>query len=118
MDESLEICHQHHIHQDPVTTVKNLLPPESELFDLANLFKLFSDGTRVKILYALLESELCVCDLSEVLGMTQSAISHQLRTLRTGKMVKFRREGSTIFYSLADEHIFRILEQGMSHVRE
>ncbi len=118
MDAPLETCQHYHIHQKSVDVVKTLLPPDEELLDLADLFKLFSDGTRVKILYALLESELCVCDLSEVLGMTQSAISHQLRTLRTGKMVKYRREGSTLFYSLADDHIFRIIEQGMSHVQE
>lgn len=118
MEEPLDICDGNHIHQKPVDMVKTLMPPDEALLDLADLFKLFSDGTRVKILYALLESELCVCDLSQVLGMTQSAISHQLRTLRTGKMVKFRREGSTLFYSLADDHIFRILEQGMSHVLE
>ncbi len=118
MDAPLESCCKHHLEDNPTERVKAMLPQDEDLLDLADLFKLFSDGTRVKMLYALLESELCVCDLSEVLGMTQSAISHQLRTLRTGKMVKFRREGSTLFYSLADDHIFRILEQGMSHIQE
>lgn len=118
MDTPQDFCHKDHMHPDPVPAVKGMLPPEEELLELANLFKLFSDGTRMKILYALLNSELCVCELSDLLGMTQSAISHQLRTLRDGKMVKFRREGSTIFYSLADHHIFSILELGMTHVRE
>ncbi|WP_409967744.1 metalloregulator ArsR/SmtB family transcription factor [Bengtsoniella intestinalis] len=118
MDTPTETCCQHHLEHNPTARVKALLPQDEDLLDLADLFKLFSDGTRVKILYALLESELCVCDLAEVLNMTQSAISHQLRTLRSGKMVKFRRGGSTIYYSLADDHIFRILEQGMTHVKE
>ncbi len=118
MEKSNQLCDGHHIHPKSIDTVRDLLPAAENLLDLADLFKLFSDGTRVKILYALLESELCVCDLAEVMGMTQSAISHQLRTLRAGKLVKFRRDGNTIFYSLADSHIFTILEQGMNHVCE
>ena len=88
------------------------------MHELADLFKVFGDATRVKILYVLLQSEMCVCDLAELLGMTQSAISHQLRVLKQTKLVKNRREGKTVFYSLADGHIQTILNQGMEHILE
>lgn len=101
-----------------VEKVRDLLPCDEILYDLAELYKIFGDSTRVKLLYALLESELCVYDLSEVLGVSQSAVSHQLRTLKQSKLVKFRREGKTVYYALADEHVFRILNQGMEHIME
>ena len=88
------------------------------LYDLAELFKMFADSTRVKILYALFESELCVCDIAKVLGLTQSAVSHQLRILKGGKLVKYRREGKIVFYSLADDHVRSIIEMGMDHISE
>ena len=94
------------------------MPDEELLYDLADLFKIFGDSTRIKILYALLRSELCVCDIADLLGLTQSAISHQLRVLRSSKLVKFRRDGKTLYYSLADEHVCRIISQGMEHVEE
>lgn len=94
------------------------MPKEETLTDLADFFKVFGDATRVKILYVLLQSEMCVCDLAEVLQMTQSAISHQLRVLKQVKLVKNRREGKTVFYSLADGHIQTILNQGMEHISE
>ena len=96
----------------------NGMPAEETLNDLAALFKVFGDPTRVKILYVLFQSELCVCDLAEVLHMTQSAISHQLRILKQMKLVKSRREGKTVFYSLADDHIQTIMNQGMEHILE
>ena len=102
-------------------TVKQLLaemPEEETLYDLAELFKVFGDSTRIKILYALFESELCVGDMAQILGMTQTAISHQLRVLRSSKLVKGRKEGKTVFYSLADDHVRTILDQGMEHVDE
>lgn len=105
-------------HESVVEKVRGLLPCDEVLYDLAELYKIFGDSTRVKILYALLESELCVCELGEVLGITQSAVSHQLRTLKQSKLVKFRREGKTIYYALSDEHVFRILNQGMEHISE
>ena len=89
-----------------------------QLYDLAELFKIFGDSTRVKILYALLEAELCVCDIAKLMDVSQSAVSHQLRVLKGSKLVKFRREGKTLYYSLADEHVFRILSQGMEHILE
>lgn len=98
--------------------VRALLPPDEELYDLAELFKIFGDSTRIKILYALLEGELCVCDIAKLMEVTQSAVSHQLRVLKSSKLVKFRREGKTVYYSLADEHVVRILSQGMEHIEE
>ena len=94
------------------------MPDEGVLYDLAELYKIFGDSTRIKILYALFEAELCVCDIAQVLDMTQSAISHQLRLLKASKLVKFRREGKTIFYSLADEHVRTIIDMGMEHLCE
>ena len=94
------------------------MPPEETLFDLAELFKVFGDSTRVKILYVLFESEMCVCDIAQLLGMTQSAISHQLQVLKKSKLVKSLRKGKTVFYSLADDHVRTIFGQGMEHVAE
>jgi ArsR family transcriptional regulator len=106
------------IHEDIVNKVKILMPEEDSLLDLAELFKLFGDPTRIKILWALSESEMCVCDLAFLLNMTQSAISHQLRLLKQSRLVKNRKEGKVVFYSLDDEHVKRIFDQGMIHVKE
>lgn len=111
-------CQVFQVHEDAVEQVRRSLPEDEVLYDLAELFKLFGDSTRIKILYALLKSELCVCDIAKLLGLTQSAISHQLRVLKGGKLVKFRRDGKTLYYSLADEHVCRIISQGMEHVEE
>ena len=113
-----ECCDQEFVHSEALLVVKGHMPPEEELLDMAELFKVFGDTTRIKILYALFESELCVCDIAELLGMSQSAISHQLRVLKQSQLVKFRREGKTVFYSLADEHVQTILGQGLEHVEE
>ena len=94
------------------------MPPDEILYDLAELFKVFGDSTRVKILYALFEAELCVCDIAQVLGMSISAISHQLRVLKQARLVKYRREGKTVFYSLSDDHVRSIIDQGIGHVEE
>ncbi|UWP61424.1 metalloregulator ArsR/SmtB family transcription factor [Ruminococcus gauvreauii] len=94
------------------------MPAEDILYRLADLFKVFGDPTRIRILYKLSEQELCVCDIAEVLEMTQSAISHQLRILKQMSLVKFRREGKTVYYSLADDHVATILAQGLDHVEE
>lgn len=109
---------QNEIHPEAVSRVREQLPQDELLYDLAELFKMFGDSTRIKILYALLESELCVYDLASVLRLTQSAVSHQLRVLKNGKLVKFRREGKIIYYSLADDHVVSMLAQGMEHVEE
>ena len=94
------------------------MPPEDELYDLAELFKIFGDSTRIRILFVLFEAEVCVCDLAEALKMTQSAISHQLAILRNARLVKARRDGKQVFYSLADDHVKTILAQGMEHIEE
>jgi DNA-binding transcriptional ArsR family regulator len=106
------------LHEDIIGTVKAKMPPEEKLYDLAELFKVFGDTTRVKILSALFESEMCVCDIAELLSMTQSAISHQLRVLKQARLVKFRKNGKTVFYSLDDEHIKNIFDQGLEHISE
>jgi ArsR family transcriptional regulator len=94
------------------------MPAEDELYDLAELFKVFGDSTRIRILFALFEADICVCDLAELLGMTQSAISHQLRILKNAKLVKNRRDGKQVIYFLADEHVRSIINQGLEHIEE
>ena len=116
--EPVETCEEKTIHPEQVDSVVKDLPPDEMLFDLAELFKIFGDSTRIKILYVLFEAELCVCDIAAVLGMSQSAISHQLRILKQNKLVKSRREGKSIFYSLADEHVRTIVAQGQEHIEE
>lgn len=106
------------IHEDVVREVGLLMPEEENLLDLADLFKVFGDSTRVKILCALFHAELCVCDIAALLGMTKSAISHQLRLLKQSKLVKNRRDGKVVYYSLDDEHVKNIFDQGLAHVEE
>lgn len=106
------------VHEDVVNETQEKMPPDELLYDLAELFKVFGDSTRIRILYALFESELCVGDIAQLLGLSQTAVSHQLRVLKSNKLVKFRREGKTVFYSLADDHVCRILNQGLEHVEE
>lgn len=101
-----------------VKTVLEKLPADEMLYDLAELFKVFGDSTRIKILYALFESELCVNDIALLLGITQTAASHQLRVLKINKLVKARKEGKLIFYSLSDDHVYKIIGQGMEHIEE
>jgi DNA-binding transcriptional ArsR family regulator len=103
---------------DLLEKVSRDLPEDEILYDLAELFKIFGDTTRIKILYALFESELCVYDIARLLNLSQSAISHQLKILKANKLVKYRREGKTVFYSLADAHVFSIISQGMEHICE
>lgn len=117
-DNEVEKCEFMHIHEDVVEKVNEVMPDEESLYDLADFFKVFADSTRIKILYVLLCSEVCVCDLAQILDMNQSAISHQLRTLKQMDLVRSRREGKTVFYSLADDHIKSILSQGMEHINE
>ena len=114
----IERCDFIHVHEDVVKKVKEHIPAERELNDLAEFFKVFGDVTRLKLLSVLFHSEMCVCDLAELLRVSQSAISHQLALLRASKLVKYRRDGKTVFYSLDDDHIFSILAQGMEHIKE
>ena len=114
----VERCEFIHVHEDIVKKVTREMPGDETLYDLADLFRIFADSTRIKILYVLYGSEMCVCDIAQLLGMTQSAISHQLRALKQAKLVKNRRDGKTVFYSLADDHVRTIINQGMDHVTE
>ncbi|MCM1578291.1 MAG: metalloregulator ArsR/SmtB family transcription factor [Ruminococcus sp.] len=105
-------------HEDVVKKVMENMPPDEILYDLAELYKVFGDTTRIRILYALFESELCVNDMAQLLGLSQTAVSHQLRVLKNNKLVKARREGKVVFYALADGHVSSIIETGMEHVEE
>ena len=115
---NVECCDFIHAHEDVVEKVRQELPGEDTLYDLTELFRIFGDSTRVRILYVLFEAEMCVCDIAALLGMTQSAISHQLQVLKKSKLVKYRRQGKTVFYSLADAHVRAIIGQGMEHITE
>ncbi|MDU1402978.1 MAG: metalloregulator ArsR/SmtB family transcription factor [Clostridium sp.] len=115
---NIDNCSCNVIHENVVEMVKNALPQDEVLYDLAELFKAFGDSTRVKILCALFESEMCVCDLSAILGISQSAVSHQLRTLKASRLVKFKRVGKVVYYSLEDEHIKHIFNEGFKHIIE
>ena len=106
------------VHEQTVERVLEQMPDDEKLYDLAELFKVFGDSTRVKILYALFEAELCVCDIAQLLGLTQSAVSHQLRVLKASRLVKPRKDGKTVFYSLADDHVRTLIAQGMEHINE
>ena len=118
MPKNDEICECEIIHEDIVKKVKATFPKDEMIFDLADFYKIFGDTTRVKILYALDKSELCVCDISALLGMSLSAVSHQLKILRDSNLVKTKRDGKIIYYSLADEHVQEIIECGMEHISE
>lgn len=111
-------CHCHGHGEEIIDRINNEMPDVDVLYDLAELFKVFGDSTRIRILFVLFESEMCVCDIANVLEMTQSAISHQLRVLKQNSLVKARREGKSIIYSLADDHVRRIIAQGYDHVME
>ena len=114
----MECCEQLEVHEELLSVVRENMPQEETLYDLAELFKVFGDSTRIRILFVLFEAEVCVCDLAEALGMTQSAVSHQLKILKQSKLVKARREGKSIFYSLSDGHVRTIIDQGLEHVNE
>lgn len=111
-------CDATEVHEDLLKIVNETMPDETKLYDLAELFKVFGDSTRIRILFVLFEAEVCVCDLAQALNMTQSAISHQLKILKQSKLVKSRREGKSIFYSLADDHVRTIIAQGCEHIEE
>lgn len=116
--KNIENCSCQIIHEDVVNKVKEYIPQDEILYDLADLFKVLGDSTRIKILCALLQAEMCVCDISSLLGMTQSAISHQLRVLKQARLVKYRKDGKSVYYSLDDEHVKSIFDQGLIHIKE
>lgn len=116
MDEF--ICSEKVTHSQIIENIMNDMPDDGTLCELAEFFRVFGDSTRIRILYALSKSEMCVCDIAELLNVSQSAVSHQLQILRSKRLVKYRREGKTVFYSLNDEHIFTIIGQGIDHIKE
>ena len=118
MVKEMEFCNCSTIHEDVIEKVKKIIPEEETLYDLAELFKVFGDSTRIRILCVLFESEMCVCDIAALLNMTQSAISHQLRVLKNARLVKYRREGKVVYYSLDDQHVKQIFDQGLIHIKE
>ena len=118
LDKTLELCDEEEIHEELLKNVQAQMPDETELYDLAELFKVFGDSTRIRILFVLFETEICVCDLARALNMTQSAISHQLKILKQAKLVKSRRDGKQVYYSLADDHVSTILAMGLEHIEE
>lgn len=118
IERGIECCDTVEVHEALLQIVQEKLPQEEKLYNLAELFKVFGDSTRIRILFVLFEAEVCVCDLASALCMTQSAISHQLRILKQSKLVKNRREGKSVFYSLADDHVRTIIAQGLEHVEE
>ena len=111
-------CDYLFVHEDAVAQVLSALPDDEQLYDLAELFRMFGDTTRIKILYVLFEKELCVCDIAKLLGISQSAVSHQLRILKDAKLVRFRRDGRIVFYALDDDHVRSVLALGMEHILE
>lgn len=117
-DSGVECCEFAFVHEDIVHAVNEKMPDETVLGDLAELFRVFGDSTRIKILYVLFESEMCVCDIAQLLGMKQSAISHQLKNLKQARLITSRREGKSVFYSLLDDHVRSIIAQGLEHIEE
>ena len=109
-------CEAYEVHEDKIKAASEQMPDEDELYDLAELFKVFGDSTRIRILFVLFQSEMCVCDLAVLLGVTKSAISHQLKALRLANLVKFRKEAQIVYYSLADDHVKEIIDKGFEHL--
>ena len=118
ISKNVPLCEETVVHKNLIDTVNKNMPDIDTLYDLAELYRIFADSTRIRILYVLFESEVCVCDIANVLNMSVSAISHQLRLLKAAKLVKFRRDGKTLFYSLADNHVKTIIAQGIEHIKE
>ena len=118
MKQKIPLCDCEVIHEEVVKRVRKAMPREEDFYDLADLYKLFSDSTRVRILWALSREEMCVCDIAVLLGMTKSAISHQLRNLRMGNLIKYDKRGKEVYYSLADSHVKDIFDNGFEHIHE
>lgn len=114
----LPICHDREVHGDVVERIKGEMPDSSVLYELSDFFKIFGDSTRVSILFVIDRGEICVCDIAEILGMTKSAVSHQLKILRASKLISYRKSGKNVFYSLADDHVRDIIEKALEHIKE
>ena len=117
-EDLLDVCDETCVHRDLVEKVSSQMPEDEELYDLAEFYKIFADSTRIRILFTLLNSPLCVCDLAEALGMKQPAVSYQLKILKQARLVKSRREGRTVYYALSDDHVSGIIEMGREHLSE
>ena len=117
-DDDFQTCEATIVHKDAVEKVRKFLPGEERIYQLSEFFKVMADPTRVKILNALFYSELCVCDLQKIIGISQSAISHQLKLLRSANLVKYKKKGKSVYYSLSDIHVKTIYEQGIIHIKE
>ncbi len=117
-EKEIDCCDSVEVHEEILSVVKAKMPQEEKLYDLAELFKVFGDSTRIRILFLLFEAEVCVCDIAAALNMTSSAISHQLNILKRSKLIKSRRDGKSVFYSLADNHVRTIISQGIQHIAE
>lgn len=117
-DEEIEKCDCNCIHEEVIAAVRKDMPDDEVLLDVSDIFKVFSDSTRIKILCALMRAEMCVCDISVLLNMTKSSVSHQLRILKQADLVKYRKDGRVIYYSLADDHVKTIFNQGLEHAIE
>lgn len=118
MDDKELVCKENCIHNRQINKVKKLGPNEEQIIEMADVFKLFSDSTRLRIICSILNNELCVCDLCELLNLTQSNVSHQLKLLRSAKLVKYRKEGKQVYYSLQDEHVEKIIKMALEHIIE
>lgn len=118
MDERELVCRENCVHNSKINKVKKIGPNEEQIIEMSDVFKLFSDSTRLRIICSILNNELCVCDLCELLHLTQSNVSHQLKLLRTAKLVKYRKDGKQVYYSLQDEHIEKIIKMALEHIME
>lgn len=118
MNEKEFVCKENCVHHNKINEVKKTEPNEEEIIEMADVFKLFSDSTRLKIICSILNNELCVCDLCELLNLTQSNVSHQLQLLRTAKLVKYRKEGKQVYYTLQDKHVEEIIKMTLEHIEE
>ncbi|SKB00720.1 transcriptional regulator, ArsR family [Caloramator quimbayensis] len=114
---TIDVCTENKIHEETINFAKSNMISDKDILKLSELFKVLGDATRIKILFALSLNELCVCDIACIIGMTQSAVSHQLRILRNLRLVKYRKEGKTVFYSLDDDHVVNLFKQGLEHVK-
>ena len=118
MKKKIPVCDCEVIHEDVVKRVRKTMPKEEDFYDLADLYKMFADSTRVRILWALSRHEMCVCDIAVLLGMTKSAISHQLKSLRLANLVRYEKQGKVVYYFLSDSHVKDIFEKGFEHIHE
>ena len=116
--KNIPVCEEHELHRDRIEAGRRNMPPECELYDLSDFFKVLGDSTRIKILFAIDGGALCVCDIAELVGMTKSAVSHQLKILRGADLVTYKKVGKNVFYELADDHVRHIIECALEHIRE